>query len=304
MSTPARPDLVCLGNFTIDDVVLPDGAERLNCTGGDALYATLAARLWNSRCELVAPVGNDLNPEIVSRIALAGLGLEGMPTRPLPTLHNRVTYQDTGEREWTLYASDSAFDILSPLPSDIPSAYRKAQAFLILAMTLPAQQRLVADLKASGAVVALDPQEDYIAGAEAEILRMISDVDIFMPSQVEVRRLTGSSDWTRAARYFAEAGPKIVAIKLGADGSLIHDARVGSIVHVPAYPMTSVVDTTGAGDSYCGAFMAAYLDAPHDLIGAARVGAVAASFTISGYGVDPLFEATSEQLKRRLENWS
>ena len=51
----ATPSLVCLGNFTIDDVVLPDGSERPGCTGGDALYATLAARPGSPRAELVAP---------------------------------------------------------------------------------------------------------------------------------------------------------------------------------------------------------------------------------------------------------
>ena len=55
----ATPRLVCLGNFTLDDVVLPDGSERPLCTGGDALYATLAARAFEPRTELVAPVGDD-----------------------------------------------------------------------------------------------------------------------------------------------------------------------------------------------------------------------------------------------------
>jgi len=54
------PSLVCLGNFTVDDVVLPDGRERPGCLGGDALYAGLAARLFEPAVEIVAPVGSDL----------------------------------------------------------------------------------------------------------------------------------------------------------------------------------------------------------------------------------------------------
>ena len=300
----ASPELVCLGNFTLDDVVLPDGSERPGCTGGDALYATLAARAWEPACELVAPVGSDFPDAIVARMAQAGLDDAGFARRDLPTLHNRVEYFADGRREWTLFATEEAFDVLSPLPSDIPASYRNAKAFLVLAMTLPAQQRLVADFRATGgAVVALDPQEDYIKGNEAELRAMIGKVDIFMPSAEEVYRLIGTTDWPAAARTFAAMGPKTVVIKLGEEGCLVFDRERELQFSVPAFPVDRVVDTTGAGDSFCGAFMAAYLQDPSDLRHAARAGAVAASFTVGGYGVDPLFEVDAGAIRRRLDAW-
>ena len=54
------PRLVCLGSFTMDGVVHSDGTERPACIGGDAIHATLGARLWETRTEMVAPIGNDL----------------------------------------------------------------------------------------------------------------------------------------------------------------------------------------------------------------------------------------------------
>ncbi|KKC32813.1 carbohydrate kinase family protein [Devosia psychrophila] len=298
------PELVCLGNFTIDDVVLPNGTERPGCTGGDALYATLAARSWLPATELVAPIGNDLPAHVIERIGACGLSVAGMARRDLPTLHNRVAYEANGDRTWTLYASEEAFDVLSPLPADIPVAFGNARAFLILAMTLPAQRRLVTTLKASrSAIVALDPQEDYIFGNEADLRAMIGQVDIFLPSAEEVRRLLATEDWSAAARSFAALGPRLIVIKLGTDGCLVYDAVNDVEFTVPAYPGAQVVDTTGAGDSFCGAFMAAYLQDPADLRGAARAGAVAASFTVGGYGVDPLFETTSLQMRERLDGW-
>lgn len=297
------PRLVCLGNLTIDDVVLPDGTEKPGCTGGDALYACLAARFFERESEMVAPVGADWPQKIANQIRKAGLSDLGLPPRDLPSLHNRVAYDADGGRVWTLFNGEEAFHILSPMPADIPQLYRSAEAFLILAMTLEAQVDLVAALKRdSTALVALDPQEDYIAGNTEVLKTLISQCDIFLPSAEEARQLLGHEDWIAAARTFAELGPEIVVVKLGADGSLVYDRRNHREIRVPALA-TEVVDTTGAGDSFCGAFMAALLQENCDLETAARAGSVAASFTVSDYGVDPLFAATAAQAKRRLADW-
>lgn len=64
-----------------------------------------------------------------------------------------------------------------------------------------------------------------------------------------------------------------------------------------------MIDTTGAGDSFCGAFMAAYLADPGDPERAVRAGSVAASFTVGGYGVEPLFLANPAEMRRRLDEW-
>jgi sugar/nucleoside kinase (ribokinase family) len=299
------PALVCLGNFTIDDVVLPDGSERPGCTGGDALYATLAARAFEPSCELVAPVGADFPESVQQQMRRVGLGDAGFAPRGLPTLRNRVEYFADGTRRWTLFASEEAFDILSPTPLDIPPGYLSAKAFMVLAMTLSAQQVLVPRLRAdTGAIIALDPQEDYIEGNEDEIRAMIAQLDVFMPSAEEVRQLLGITDWSAAARIFAGLGPQVVVVKLGAQGCLVYDRRRDAEFRIPAFPVAEVVDTTGAGDSFCGAFMALYLADPDKPERAARAGAVAASFTVAGYGVAPLFDATPEQVRQRFEQWT
>jgi sugar/nucleoside kinase (ribokinase family) len=298
------PSLVCLGNLTIDDVVLPGGIERPDCTGGDALYATLAARAWESSTELVAPIGRDFPEPIAAQMRRAGLSDEGIATRDSPTLRNRVEYFADGRRVWTLFATEREFELLSPLPADIPASYREAKGFMVLAMTLGAQRRLVADLRATRrAIIALDPQEDYIKGNEAILRKLIGAVDIFLPSSEEVEQLLGHADWSSAARTFAEGGPAVVVIKLGAAGCFVYDRIRDIEFRLPAFPVPTVVDTTGAGDSFCGAFMAQYLRAPGELKLAAMAGAVAASFTVSGYGVDPLFQTGIDAMHRRFKDW-
>jgi len=297
MSAPdaAAPPLICCGNLTLDDVVLPDGTREPMSVGGDALYGVLAARLVLEDAEMLAPVGRDLPGEIWGMIDAAGLSREGLPARDCPTIRTRFVYETADRRYVTLQSSEADFDILSPRGGDVPARFWGARAFMVLAMTLAAQCDLVRDIRArTGALIALDVQEEYCDGNEAAILDLVSQVDVFMPSADEVRRLIGARDPAEAARYFASLGPRVVVIKLGADGCLVHDAASGEVFRAGCAP-GAVVDTTGAGDALCSAFVACMLVAPGDLRRAALVGGKAAALAIGGFGVRPLFEAVRER---------
>ncbi len=295
----APPRLVCLGNLTIDDLALPDGRQRLGCVGGDALYATLAARLWEGSAEMVAPIGADFPAATLARIEARGLSLAGLRPCASATLRNRVAYAADGGRSWTLFSTEDDFHALSPRPEDIPAGFRDAEAFMVLAMTLAAQEALVRHLRsATGAIVALDPQEDYIAGNQAALRRLIAQADIFMPSAEEVRRLLGHEDWPAAARTFASWGPGIVALKLGDQGCIVYDKGSDGETHMPAFP-ASVLDTTGAGDCFCGGFLASFLQDRRDLEAAARAGAVAASFGVEDYGAERMFGVAADEARGR-----
>ncbi len=297
---PAAPKLVCLGNLTLDDIVQPDGTERPGCVGGDAIYGVLAARLFEPRAEMVAPVGRDLPPAVRTLIASAGLSQMGLPRRDCPTLRNRIVYRTPDRRLVSLLSDQANFERLSPRGEDVPESFWDAGGIMILAMTLDAQRDLVQNCRTrSRAIVALDPQEEYIAGNEAAIAGLIAQLDLFMPSRDEARQLLGHGDPRRAARQFAALGPRIVVIKLGADGCLVHDAGCGQDLLVPAYPGVPV-DTTGAGDAFCSAFLTSLVDAPADLRAAAIRGVVAASFAVSSYGVDALFAATPADARDRV----
>jgi ribokinase len=293
MSAPeaASPRLVCCGNLTLDNVVLPDGTLEPLCVGGDALYGVLAARLVLQDAEMLAPVGRDLPAGVWDMIDAAGLSREGLPERDCPTIRTRFEYRTADRRIVTLQTSEADFDILSPRGGDMPRRFWGAQAFMVLAMTLAAQRDLVRAIReASGAMIALDTQEEYCDGNEAAILDLASQVDVFMPSADEVRRLIGEREPAEAARYFASLGPKVVVIKLGASGCLVHDASSGD-VFTAGGGGGAVVDTTGAGDAFCSAFVASMVAAPGDLHRAASAGRKAAGLAIAGFGVRSLFEA-------------
>src|SRR2546427_2292196 len=139
--------------------------------------------------------------------------------------------------------------------NDIPKSHLRALGFHIAAMDMRAQLELAVALRRAGTLIALDPQEDYIRGNEEQFGQLLQKVDVFLPSAVEVRQLVGHTNYERAARGLAAMGPEIIAIKLGAEGVIVYEHSGTLQAHVAAYPVT-VVDDTGAGDAFCGGFMA------------------------------------------------
>jgi sugar/nucleoside kinase (ribokinase family) len=295
----AQPPLVCFGNLTLDDLVPCDAPPRAHCIGGDALYGVLAARFFEPHAEMVAPVGCDFPADIRARIDRAGLSADGLPQRTCPSIRTRIIYRTPDDRTVTLLSDPADFDRLSPSPCDVPEPYWQARAFMILAMTLDAQNALLTACRArTNSLIALDPQEEYIAGNEAAVLNIAARADIFMPSLAEVKLLLRHDNAPQAARFFAAQGPRIVVIKMGAEGCLVYDARSGRMFIQPGFPARPV-DTTGSGDAFCSAFMASLVRSPDSLTDAAARGTVAASFALSDYGAEGLFGVARERVEER-----
>lgn len=289
-------DLVCLGNLSIDDVVLPDQTTRLNCFGGDTIYAALGARWWSDAVRFVAPSGADFPEEHLAYLNRSQMETRGLPRRSIPGLHYRVVYADNNQRTWSMLSAEDDFARLSPTLHDIPIDYLDSHAFLILAMDLAAQEYLAPALRAHG-VLALDPQEEYIPGNEARVLAMLRNVDIFLPSTEEVSRLLGHQDCEKACRQFAECGPGVVVVKMGDEGSLIYDSKKERFHRIPIFK-TEVTDTTGAGDAYCGGFMAMY-SRTGDLLKAGVAGTVSASFAVQDFGLTHMFGIGQAEAQQR-----
>jgi sugar/nucleoside kinase (ribokinase family) len=297
-SIKLKYDLICLGNLTIDDIVLPDQTQQIGCFGGDTIYSALGASYWSDQVGFVAPIGTDFPQEHLATLRASHWDTQGLPQRSIPSIRNWVIYEDNNHRNWVLESNPDDFFELSPAIEDIPIAYLNSSAFMILAMDLAAQESLAPNLHQYG-LVAVDPQEDYIEGNIDRILGMLKNVDIFMPSQVEVFRLLGHHDYERACHEFATYGASTVVVKMGSEGSLIYDHAKNCFWRIPIFN-TRIVDTTGAGDAYCGGFMAMFIKTD-DLFQAGLAGAVSASFAIEGSGLTHMFNITKQEALSRLE---
>lgn len=290
-SGAGAPHLVCVGNLTIDEAVSPAGARTVSA-GGDALYAALAARLTGAEVQVLAPLGVDAPAALTEALALVGADPSRLPHRDEPTVRNVVSYAADGSRRWTLVTGEEHFERMSVQPADVTDEVLAADGILLLAMGLEAQLRLAAWLRPrTTAVIFFDPQEDYIAGHEDALLEAVGASDVFLPSEVEAVALAGTTDLPAAAATFLALGPAVVVIKRAEQGSLV--ATAAGVQLVPAQRVEAL-DSTGAGDAFCGAFAAAQLGGAAPAA-AAEAGSAVARVAVSGFGLEGLVAAVRDR---------
>ena len=282
---------VCIGNLTIDAAVSADGVT-VESIGGDALYAALGARLAGGEPLILAPVGADAPSALLEAITAAGTDPQSLPRRPLPTIRNVVTYDTAGGREWHLVHGEAHFEALSVRPGDVQAEVLEAPGILLSGMALQAQLELAAWLRPrTGAGIYFDPQEDYIVGHESDLLGAVGGCDVFLPSQVEAVALARTADLAAACGFLLSQGPHTVVITLADQGCCIATRDDPEPRYLPA-EVVRAVDSTGAGDTFAGAFAAEHCRRG-DHFAAVSAGAAAARVAVSGPGVSSLLDAVS-----------
>lgn len=301
---PSAPviDLVAVGNATIDDLVFRDGTTRMGQPGGNAVYAAHGALMWGGRVGLCAMVGADYPRDLLGG---AQLDLAGVHMIDGPSLRNWGLYEDDGACQYIFRGifGPHAHARFSPLPAHLPPTYGEARyahlAPMPLAQTLALLDTLAETRRRGG--ICVDPDVRYCAGLSQQSRdALLSRLTFFLPSEREAALLyPGLSP--RDVLEELRAGYthlRVAAVKLAAQGSLVYDRERDIIVHLPAAP-ARVVDTTGAGDAFCGGFLAGY-EQTGDGIAAAMHGIISASFIVETYGVPPVGAVRRDAAEQRL----
>jgi sugar/nucleoside kinase (ribokinase family) len=292
-----QPEIWVLGNLTIDDVVAADGVVSLNMCGGNAIYAAVGARIWSDRVGLCARVGPDYPKQHLETLRREGIRLQ-LTQVATPSIRNWALYEGPDTRRFIAWLSSGSHLAQSPLPDELPPSACSVPICHIAPMPLSVQQQLVHHLRRGDCMLLLDPHDEYLAGHERAVLELLALVTVFLPSRQEARLLFGRDAPEDAARAFVAAGARVAVVKLGAEGSLVCEAGRLAVHHVPAVPVT-VVDPTGAGDAYCGAFGVIYSPG-HDALQAALHASVAASFVVEHLGATSALPTDRHEAERRL----
>jgi sugar/nucleoside kinase (ribokinase family) len=297
--------LLIVGGLSIDHVTTAEGTTHVGLCGGNAIYAAVGARLWLEDIAVVGAVGADYPPAWVEELSAHGIDTSGVLR--VATLHPlifSVRYGADGERVPyvpvdALEAAGASIpdrlrsrgeamlelvdvDSIRVRPDQVPDHLRSPEALLLVPSPRDWQPGWVAAFRPRTKTVLVDPEEEGPSElSPRDLADAFSDVDVALPS---LRQLGGLScpGPREAAKAIAGFGPSVVVVKLGARGSFVYDARTANGFLVPAYPST-VVDATGAGDAYCGGFMAG-LHLSGDPATAALYAAVSASFAIEAHG--------------------
>ena len=293
--------LIIAGNLTIDDTVLPDGTTSMGAIGGDVLYTGLGAALWTPDVGLLSRVGTDFPAELWRRIRAVGLDTTGLVSWTGPTIRYWAIYEWDGRRHFIQRNAEDRLEALSPEPGDLPPHYGSAaRAFHVAAIPFGQVDRLVraAALLPSAPLITLDTHEDFVTGYQDRLTCLLPLLSAFLPSREEVALWFGDDDPERHIGSLLTLGPRVVAIKMGADGALVQQQGQSRPWHIPVVPVTAR-DATGAGDAFCGGFVAR-LAAGADPLQAAMAGTVSASFAVEAYGINGLLDVSVRDRDERL----
>jgi len=311
--------LVVTGTVGIDSVYLPTGnGERV--LGGSAVYFAAAAGLFGP-VRMVAVVGEDFPPEHAGLISrLQNVDSNGLSVRPGgKTFSWAARYSaDMNSRE-TL---STELGVVGEGAPEVPASYRDSR-MVFLANMHPAQQlALLRQFPQCGLVVA-DTMDLWINVARYDLGLLLREVDGLVLNFDEAELLTSTKNTVTAAKHLLNMGPRFVIVKKGEHGCLFaitegDDAGQVLIGALPAYPTETVIDPTGAGDTFAGGFMghlAATLSqharpgmkfplSLPTLRAALARGTVAASFTIEDFSLNRFKTLGRNELEDRLRTFA
>lgn len=293
-------DIVTIGWLTIDDIVLTEGACLRGVRGGGALYSAVGARIWNDHVGIHAVAGRPYVEETRRQIARRGIDTRGIGRGDGNGLELWLLHESEVRKQQVPKLSSSRALDVDRERGALSDAHRGARGFHIAPQgpdSSIANARQCAGL-ASRPVVTLDILSDGFISARAyEDLSFLPHLTAFLPSEAEIEAIwapSGIAEWLRgnALRH----GCHMVA-KLGARGSLVCEGGTGALTHVPAFP-AATIDTTGAGDGYCGGFLAGLVSG-RPLAACAAMGTVSASYIVEAHGALATHEPTVEERDER-----
>jgi ribokinase len=278
-------ELATVGWLTIDDIVLPDRTYEQNVLGGGALYSAVGALIWRPRVGVHSVTGRKYFDDVVRRIGAYGLETAGINAIPGNGLELWLLHESGSDKQQVPKLSSSTAAEMDAGRAPLPAAWRGVQGVHV------APQSPAGSFANLAALAALDPRpvltldllsDAYVDARRYQGLEFLDRLDAFLPSEAEIARIWQPASLASWVRQQARRHRCHVGAKLGADGSLVCDGRSGQLYRVPAFP-AAVVDTTGAGDAYCGGFLAGLVEG-RPIAQCAAMGTVAASYVVEARG--------------------
>jgi len=307
-----QPTFVIAGRIAREFILPSAGQPLLDNPGGSALYASGGLMVWEKELGLLARVGEDYPRAWLKELETRSLDIQGIRILPqsldlrsfiaydekftvtrnnavlqfarreLPFPKSLLGYQSLPE----VWKDAKKPDPLAPLPVEIPRDYLEAGGVHLCPLDFMSHNQLAHVFKSSSVnTVTLDPSPGYMSPSFYKELRVVlSGLTAFLPSEEELRALFWgeTNDLWEMAAALGDYGCEIIVVKRGARGQMVYDVQGKHKWEVPAYS-ARIADPTGAGDAFCGGFLAGYKKM-YEPLQAALYGNVSASLKIEGSG--------------------
>ena len=292
--------ILVVGSVAYDSVTTPHGT-RQGILGGSASYFSVAASYF-APVSMIAVVGGDFRPEDRAMLHTHHIDTRGLTRAPGNTFRWVGDYGEDLNQAHTL---DTQLNVFADFKPELDAQARKLP-FLFLANIDPdLQHQVLQQMEERPKLVVGDTMDFWIERKAKALANLISSVDTLMVNEGEARLLAGETNLVRAARQLLRRGPHMLVVKRGEYGAIGFTSD--AIFAAPAYPLETIVDPTGAGDTFAGGFMG-YLAASGNLTmegfhRAMIVGSVMASFTVESFGLERLNSLTMAEIRDRYKEF-
>jgi sugar/nucleoside kinase (ribokinase family) len=291
-----------VGSVAFDALETPFG-KRDRILGGAATHFSLAASFFTD-VRVVGVVGEDFGPE-----ELGVFEERGINTDDVERVAGGRSFFWAGRYEEDMAVAHTLDTQLNVFAEFDPSLSRGARAssVVFLANIQPDVQRRVREQCNGAVITGLDSMNYWITSARDSLVETMRTVDVVVLNDAEIRMLTNDPNLSRGAREIRDLGPRVVVAKQGSYGAAMFTDE--GFFSIPGYPLETVVDPTGAGDSFAGGFFG-YLDSHSSspltdakLRCAAVYGSVLASFSIEEFGSERVQRLTHDEIEQRFDDF-
>ncbi|NQY73248.1 MAG: bifunctional hydroxymethylpyrimidine kinase/phosphomethylpyrimidine kinase [Candidatus Margulisbacteria bacterium] len=283
-----------IGTVALDSIKTPSG-EHNRILGGSATFSATAATIFGP-AGIVSIVGKDFPSEHIEFFKSRNINLDGLHHSEGDTFHWKGYYEGDMNQAITVKTD---LNVLLEFDPVIPDSLKKSPIVFMANVDPVLQEKAIRQFE-SPELVILDTMNFWIEHKLEALKQTLKLVDILIVNDQEIRQLTGDYNLITAISKAIELGPKRVVVKKGEHGAMMFDGT--DFYMFPAYPLSNLVDPTGAGDSFAGAF-AGYLSTQKSISDetykqAVIAGTLVSSHTVQDFSLNSLKKITPEVLNQ------
>ncbi len=291
--------IIVVGTLAFDTIETPYGkVERV--IGGSAPFASLAAKTKSVECAVVSVVGYDFPKSYLDLLVSRGIDIsEVQIEKDDKSFFWSGKYHDNMNKRDTL---ETQVNVLANFNPKIPKNYTNLDILVLGNLDPKVQLSIISQFKKRPKFTILDTMNFWMDNTLDNLLKIISKVDLICINDEEVIQLSGCKDYKNGIKKILTMGPKYLIMKKGEYGSTLYSDNLEFFC--PSFKVKKVIDPTGAGDSFAGAFAGHLAESKNytfESISSALIYANAvASFCVEKFGVENMLNISKDEIDKRI----
>ena len=292
--------IIVVGTLAFDTIETPFGkVERV--IGGSAPFASLAAKTINVDCAVVSIIGSDFPKNYLELLVSKEIDIsEVQIEKNGKSFFWSGKYHDNMNKRDTL---ETQINVLADFDPKIPENFKNPDVLVLGNLDPKVQLSIVSKFDKKPNFIMLDTMNFWMDNTLSKLMEIISKVDLICINDEEVIQLSGCDDYKLGVKKILRMGPKYLIMKKGELGAIIFSES--SEYFCPSYKIDKVIDPTGAGDSFAGAFAGCLAESEdysfNSISGALIYANAIASFSVEKFGVENMLNIPKNEIEKRVK---